>query len=61
MTNKYELLYSEIECINRAWDYSGMLDALEYIRENREEYYGTAVYRQFCQFCAEMAELFQPV
>lgn len=54
----YELLMGEVECINRAYGWVGVLDALMYIQANEEEYKGTACYREFKQFMREGAKLF---
>ena len=56
----YENLMNEVECINKSWGFVGVLDALEYIQENIDEYDG-AVLREFRQFMAEGARLFAPV
>jgi hypothetical protein len=58
---KYAALMDELSCINRAWGYSGALDALTYIRDNREQYNGTQVYREFLAFMQEGVRLFSTV
>lgn len=57
----YEHLMNEVECINKAWGYVGVLDALMYIQENIEQYYGTQCLREFRAFMREGARLFAPV
>lgn len=58
--NNYPLLNSEIECINNHLGTTGILDALEYINHYKDEYEGTAVYREFNAFCRSMRALFAP-
>lgn len=55
---KFPALMNEIECINAAWGYVGLLDALEYIKAHAEEYRGTQCYREFRALCASMGALF---
>ena len=57
----FDNLMNEIACINRAWGYVGALDALTYIRDNADQYKGTQVYREFCQFMAQGARMFATV
>lgn len=52
---------NEVECINSAWGMTGVLEALEYIQRNQEEYEGTQVYREFRAFMREGAQLFATV
>ena len=56
----YGNLMAEVECLREAWGY-GVLEAIMYIDDNREEYVGTAVYRELRLFMAEGAKLFAPV
>lgn len=55
---KYSALMNEVECINSAWGMVGVLEALEYIQRNQDEYEGTQVYREFRAFMREGAMLF---
>lgn len=57
---KYSALMNEVECINSAWGMVGVLEALEYIQRNQEEYEGTQVYLEFRAFMREGAMLFAP-
>ncbi len=49
---------SEVECINRAYGYRGVFDAIVYIQANSEEYEGTAVYSEFRKFMAMGQQMF---
>lgn len=55
----YTNLMNEVECIKQAWAGFGILEALQFIDENFEEYRGTVVGREFRMFMAEGARLFQ--
>jgi hypothetical protein len=57
----YESLMNEVECINSAWGMVGMLEALQYIERNEDEYVGTQVFREYRAFMREGARLFAPV
>ena len=54
----YEALMNEVECINSAWGMTGVLEALQYIERNEDEYKGTQTYREFRAFMAEGARMF---
>jgi len=54
----FECLMSEVECINRAYGYRGVFDAIVYIQTNSAEYEGTAVYSEFRKFMAMGQQLF---
>lgn len=54
--NKYPLLESELQCISKSWSYD-FLDCLRYIYDNRKEYTGTAVWREFVGFTSEVGIL----
>lgn len=58
---QFENLMNEVECINRAYGYVGVFDAIVYINENRDEYRGTAVLRELREFMAQGARMFAPV
>lgn len=55
----YDNLMQECECIKQAWKGFGILEALQFIDENFEEYRGTQVGREFRMFMAEGRRLFQ--
>lgn len=55
----FDQLMDEVACINRAYKWVGCFDAIQYIYENREEYEGTAVYRQLMLFMRQGAQLFK--
>ena len=54
----YEALMNEVECINSAWGMTGVLEALQYIERNEDEYVGTQVYREYRAFLREGARMF---
>jgi len=55
---KYPALFNEIECINQAYGWYGLLDALQYIKDHIAEYEGTQCLREFRAFCFSMGRLF---
>ena len=57
---QFEHLMNEVECINKAWGYVGVFDALMYIQENIEQYRGTQCLREYKEFMAEGARMFAP-
>lgn len=57
----YEHLMNEVECINKSWGYVGVLDALMYIQDNIEHYYGTRCLVEFRSFMRDGARLFATV
>ena len=61
MSDKYGNLMQEVECIKQAWKGFGILEALQFIDENFEEYRGTVVGREFRIFMAEGRMLFKEV
>lgn len=56
---KYPLLMREIEAINYAWGWPGMLDSLEFIGNRADEYKGTKVLDEYYSFMTEMGEVMQ--
>jgi hypothetical protein len=54
----YESLMNEVECINSSWGMTGVLEALQYIERNEDEYKGTQVYREYRAFLREGARMF---
>lgn len=58
--DSYGNLMSEVECINKAYGWSGVLDAIVYIKTHEIEYEGTRVYTELQQFMQEGARLFAP-
>ena len=61
MSDKYGNLMQEVECIKQAWAGFGILEALQFIDENFEEYRGTTVGREFRMFMNEGRMLFKEV
>lgn len=57
----FEILMGEVECINRAYGYVGVFDAIVYIHNNQDEYEGTQVLRELRKFMADGARMFAPV
>lgn len=57
----FDSLMDEVECINRSYGYVGCLDAIQYISTNREEYKGTAVYRQLLEIMGLGEQMFAEV
>ena len=55
---QFERLMAEVECINHAWGWVGVLDAIMYIQAHESDYEGTAVHREFREFMAQGARLF---
>lgn len=55
---KFPALADEINAINKWKGTVGILDALEFIQSNEEEYEGTACRTQFRRFMREMSQLF---
>jgi hypothetical protein len=55
---KFDALMNEVQCINSAWGYVGVFDALVYMKANSNEYKGTQVYRELQAFMAEGARMF---
>jgi hypothetical protein len=56
--SRFPSLMREIECINYAWGWPGMLDSLEYIGNRISEYEDTQVGIEYFQFISEMRKLF---
>ncbi len=54
----FDHLMDEVECINRAYGYRGVFDAIVYIQTNLCEYEGTKVYSEFRKFMNMGAEMF---
>ena len=59
--NTFDALMDEVQCINSAWGYVGVFDALVYMKANENEYKGTKVYRELQTFMAQGARMFAPV
>lgn len=58
--NKFDALIGEADCLASAWGFD-FIEAMEYIRDNFEEYRGTEVARQFRLFLQDGAKMFAPV
>lgn len=58
---KFESLMNEVECVNSAWGYTGVFDALVYMLANSTEYEGTQVYRELQEFMVEGRRMFGPM
>lgn len=56
----FEHLMDEVNCINRAYGYSGVFDAIVYINDHQDEYEGTQVLRELRRFMREGAKMFAP-
>lgn len=56
---KYSNLMAETDALREAWGYD-LLDALQYILENREEY-PSEIRRELNLFMADGARMFAPV
>ena len=41
---QFDNLMAEVECINRAWGWVGVLDAIMYIQAHESDYEGTAAH-----------------
>jgi hypothetical protein len=54
----YQQLMNEVNCINAAYNWIGSNDAMNYIRNHKAEYEGTAVWSQYSDFLNEAANLF---
>jgi hypothetical protein len=54
----YQQLMNEVNCINAAYNWFGSNDAMNYIRNHKAEYEGTAVWSQYSDFLNEAANLF---
>jgi hypothetical protein len=59
LDEKYSHLFDEINVINRAYGWVGVLDALKYIDTNFEHYRGTLCGNQCRLFIKEMSRLFK--
>lgn len=59
LKEKYPFLMREIESINYAWGWPGMLDSLEFIGNRLTQYEGTKVGDEYRVFIEEMGELVQ--
>ena len=59
LKEKYPFLMREIESINYAWGWPGMLDSLEFIGNRFARYEGTRVGDEYKVFIREMGELVQ--
>jgi hypothetical protein len=57
--NKFPALMDEVNCINNAYGWNSILDALEYIYRNEESYLGTQCLIEFRQFYSEMKAIFE--
>jgi hypothetical protein len=57
----FDHLMDEVACINRAYGYRGVFDAIVYIQTNLNEYEGTKVYSEFRKFMNMGQEMFKPV
>lgn len=58
--DSYKHLMDEVKCINQAWNWVGVLDAICYIKDHELDYEGTKVYAELQQFMQEGARLFAP-
>lgn len=56
----FDHLMDEVKAINSAWGWSGVFDAIVYIKEHESDYEGTKVLRELRQFMAEGARMFAP-
>lgn len=56
----FEHLMDEVNCINSAYGYIGVFDAIVYINEHQDEYEGTQVLRELRHFMREGARMFAP-
>ena len=54
----FDRLMEEVECINRAYGYRGVFDAIVYIQKNLHEYEGDAVHSEFRKFMAMGQQMF---
>lgn len=54
----FDHLMNEVECINSAYGYRGVFDAIQYIQENIEQYDDTAVQVEFRKFMAMGQKMF---
>ena len=59
--SKFPHLCEELRCINRAYGFVGVLDALLYIQQHEDEYAGTACGREFDACCRMLRPLLAPV
>jgi hypothetical protein len=57
---QFEHLMDEVDCINRAYGYVGVFDAIVYIDKWRDEYKGTRVLQELNEFMAAGARMFAP-
>ena len=54
----FDHLMDEVRVINDAYGWYGCFDAIQFIDENKDEYRGTAVYRELMLFMRQGAQLF---
>lgn len=54
LKDRFPALIREVEAINYAWGWPGMLDSLEYIGNRFSEYEGTRVGAEYKVFITEM-------
>jgi hypothetical protein len=57
----FDQLMEEVKVLNWHFGWVGCFDAIKYMSEHREEYAGTAVYKQIGVFMRQGAEMFKEV